>query len=381
MVEPADRRLITEASLGVALDAEAALSRNADNLTSGTVADARIPSTIARDSEVTSAVAAEATLARNGDNITSGTVADARIASTIARDSEVAAEAALARDADNLTSGTVADARIASTIARDSEVAAGYQPLDSDLTTFSALGPANDDVLQRKAGLWSNRTLAQLLADLKDLAATLTNKTINLSNNTLSGTLAQFNTAVSDADLAPINNPIFTGNPQVPTASPGENDLTAASTAFVTAAIAAAVLEGSAFSYAALTTTSHLNIGISDWNKIALGTTEHVDSSFFTIGSGGDAYKIIITETGIYDIAGFAQVISGTSGNKGVSVTRNGITDLLASDFVTGTTSIHATPSSLNLPLTAGDELQLNVYSTVAGDDIGVARLMVRKVG
>ena len=31
---------------------------------------------------------------------------------------------------------------------------------------------------------------------------TLTNKTINLANNTVSGTLAQFNTAVSDADLA-----------------------------------------------------------------------------------------------------------------------------------------------------------------------------------
>ena len=38
------------------LDAEAALARNADNLTSGTVADARIASTIARDSEVTSAI-------------------------------------------------------------------------------------------------------------------------------------------------------------------------------------------------------------------------------------------------------------------------------------------------------------------------------------
>jgi len=40
------------------LDAEAALARNADNLTSGTVADARIAATIARDSEVTSAVSA-----------------------------------------------------------------------------------------------------------------------------------------------------------------------------------------------------------------------------------------------------------------------------------------------------------------------------------
>ncbi|HSX22671.1 MAG TPA: hypothetical protein VLE97_07875, partial [Gaiellaceae bacterium] len=74
-----------------AVAAEAVLARNANNLTSGTVADARIASTIARDSEVTAAVAAEATLARNADNLTSGTVADARIPGTIARDSEVAA--------------------------------------------------------------------------------------------------------------------------------------------------------------------------------------------------------------------------------------------------------------------------------------------------
>jgi hypothetical protein len=38
------------------LDAEAALARNADNLTSGTVADARIPATIARDADVAQAV-------------------------------------------------------------------------------------------------------------------------------------------------------------------------------------------------------------------------------------------------------------------------------------------------------------------------------------
>jgi hypothetical protein len=102
--------------------AEAILARNADNLTSGTVPEARIPGTIARDTEVTSAVNAEAALARNADNLTSGTVADARIPGTITRDTELAAEAALARNADNLTSGTVADARIPATIARDTEV-------------------------------------------------------------------------------------------------------------------------------------------------------------------------------------------------------------------------------------------------------------------
>lgn len=43
---------------------------------------------------------------------------------------------------------------------------AGKQPLDSDLTAVAALAPANDDVIQRKAGAWTNRTMAQLSSDL-----------------------------------------------------------------------------------------------------------------------------------------------------------------------------------------------------------------------
>jgi hypothetical protein len=38
--------------------------------------------------------------------------------------------------------------------------------LDSDLTTIAGLTPSNDDILQRKAGAWTNRTIAQLLTDL-----------------------------------------------------------------------------------------------------------------------------------------------------------------------------------------------------------------------
>jgi hypothetical protein len=43
---------------------------------------------------------------------------------------------------------------------------AASQPLDSDLTAIAAIAPANDDVIQRKAGAWVNRTMAQLAADL-----------------------------------------------------------------------------------------------------------------------------------------------------------------------------------------------------------------------
>lgn len=40
------------------------------------------------------------------------------------------------------------------------------QPLDSDLTAIAALSPSNDDIIQRKAGAWTNRTPAQFKTDL-----------------------------------------------------------------------------------------------------------------------------------------------------------------------------------------------------------------------
>ena len=45
-------------------------------------------------------------------------------------------------------------------------MALAYQPIDADLTAIAALSPSNDDVLQRKAGAWTNRTMAQLATDL-----------------------------------------------------------------------------------------------------------------------------------------------------------------------------------------------------------------------
>jgi hypothetical protein len=40
------------------------------------------------------------------------------------------------------------------------------QASDADLTTFAGLSPSNDDLLQRKAGAWANRTPAQVKTDL-----------------------------------------------------------------------------------------------------------------------------------------------------------------------------------------------------------------------
>jgi len=57
---------------------------------------------------------------------------------------------------------------------------AGKQPTDGDLTDIAALAPAANDVIQRVGGVWTNRTMAQLLTalaaqpldgDLTDIAA------------------------------------------------------------------------------------------------------------------------------------------------------------------------------------------------------------------
>ena len=75
----------------------------------------------------------------------------------------------------------------------------------------------------------------------------LTNKSISLESNTITGTLAQFNTALTDANFAPIDSPTFTGTPTLPTGTiattqtAGNNSTAIATTAYADAAVAAIV--------------------------------------------------------------------------------------------------------------------------------------------
>lgn len=86
--------------------------------------------------------------------------------------------------------------------------------LDTDLTTIAALTPSNDDFLQRKAGAWANRTVSQVKTDL---GLTGTNSGDQTSIVGISGTKAEFNTAVSDGDIAFLDGtPTFTTDVSVP---------------------------------------------------------------------------------------------------------------------------------------------------------------------
>src|SRR5215213_8438215 len=80
----------------------------------------------------------------------------------------------------------------------------GKQPADSDLTAIAGLSPANDDVIQRKAGAWTNRTPAQLKTDLA-----LTKSDVGLGNvpnvdatNRSNHTGTQTASTISDFDSA-----------------------------------------------------------------------------------------------------------------------------------------------------------------------------------
>jgi hypothetical protein len=92
-------------------------------------------------------------------------------------DSDLTAIAALSTTAYGralltLANATALAAEVDAFFLTPSEGNAAYQPLDSDLTAIAALSPSNDDIVQRKAGAWTNRSMAQLIADLAALGTT-----------------------------------------------------------------------------------------------------------------------------------------------------------------------------------------------------------------
>lgn len=76
-------------------------------------------------------------------------------------------------DADINASAAIAQSKVANL---NSDLAS-KQTADADLTAIAALSPANDDLLQRKAGAWTNRTPAQVKTDLA-----LTKADVGLAN-------------------------------------------------------------------------------------------------------------------------------------------------------------------------------------------------------
>lgn len=63
---------------------------------------------------------------------------------------------------------------VATQVNTNTTAIAGKQASDADLTAIAGLTPTNDDLLQRKSGAWTNRTPAQVKADLAIATADVT---------------------------------------------------------------------------------------------------------------------------------------------------------------------------------------------------------------
>lgn len=87
---------------------------------------------------------------------------------------------------------TQLDAKLASATA-----ASTYQPLDGDLTAIAALSPTNDDIIQRKAGAWVNRTMAQLKTDLSLSGTNTGDQTITLTGDVTGSGTGSFATTIA----------------------------------------------------------------------------------------------------------------------------------------------------------------------------------------
>jgi hypothetical protein len=148
------------------------------------------------------------------------------------------ADAAAARTALGL--GTAATSASSAFDAAGAAAAAqaASQPLDSDLTALAAIAPANDDLVQRKAGAWTNRTPAQVKTDLALVKGDVGLGNVDNTADTAKPVSTAQQTALNlKADLA---SPALTGTPTVPTAAVDTNTTQAASTAYVIAQAASA---------------------------------------------------------------------------------------------------------------------------------------------
>lgn len=200
------------------------------------------------------------------------------------------------------------------------------------------------------------------VSDSLTATATLTNKTVNLTSNTLTGTIAQFNTALSDADFVTlagtetltnktltspaittptISSPTISGTPTAPTATSGTNTTQIATTAFVIAERA----ETATLTNKTLTSPTVSGLSLSD-------------SSIVFEGSSADAYETTLTVTNP------TADITLTLPNATDTIVGRGTTDTLTNKTIAlGSNTVSGTKSQFNTAVTDTDIAFVNDFT------------------
>lgn len=109
-----------------------------------------------------------------------------------------------------ITDLTVADGGTGSSTASGARTNLGLvigtdvEAKDADLTTIAGLSPSNDDFLQRKAGAWTNRSVAQAKIDLGLSGNNTGDQTITLTGAVTGSGTGSFATSYGDGEISSI---------------------------------------------------------------------------------------------------------------------------------------------------------------------------------
>lgn len=280
-------------------------------------------------------------IAANATAIT--TEASARASADTTLQSNINSEATARAAGDTAAIATAAaDATTKANAAQAAAIAAS-QPLDSDLTAIAGLSPANDDVIQRKAGAWANRTIAQLLTDLAAAGTTFQPKDTTLDTyagidpsanvqsilsaadyaaiRTLLGLVIGTNVQAYDAELAALAGttsaadklPYYSGAGTATT-----TDLTSVARTLL-AQTTQALMRSTGLGLGTIATQDASNVSItggSIGSNAVIGTSRNVNTDHehsATNQSGGTAARVLWAA--INDVANYLAMIQNGSGN------------------------------------------------------------------
>lgn len=170
-------------------------------------------------------------------------------------------------------------------------ITSGGTSLPTDLNAIASLSPSNDDIIQRKSGAWTNRTLVQLQADLIALGGYSNFQTLLSIHTSAGGTITLTNQPNSEQFF---NNTGITGRK----------------------------FDATGYSY--IKVKCQISTGSASVNDPRLYPQYSTDNStFVTIGTGTSTNRISLTNTGHYETDWIA-LPSGAKADVYFRVAQNG---------------------------------------------------------